>query len=311
MVKVLKVEPGSQVSVTARFLSTSPVRGAFGLKVGQVASAKISPVAGSSAIAIPDRAWEPVTARESARSVGELEPLVDGQLHTGTLARPAGVRRVAQHRPPRAVAERRDAGRLAAEHLVELPLEPFEAVAVVADEAEEVGGERALGVVALALGDERHPGDLELPDRGGLGGRDAPLEPREARLLPDPTGDRPDVDAERSGQLLHGGRGGALEGLGVHEDRLGVGAHGERHAGPIRDHATPRLQDELAEVLVARLGGEPVLLHHLELHGSREHRGEAEREQDGDGGESEGDPPRGAVVEPGAHSAHLVASAGH
>ncbi len=86
--KVFMVEPGSKLSSTAR-LRRSSRRGALGLKSGTFASARISPVAGFTATAIPDAAWACATAWASERSAASCEALVDGELDAGALEDPA------------------------------------------------------------------------------------------------------------------------------------------------------------------------------------------------------------------------------
>src|SRR5919197_1382086 len=63
--KTLNVDPGSNVSRTARLRSGAPERGAFGLKVGALARASTSPVRGSIATSMP----------AAAHRAGELAPV--------------------------------------------------------------------------------------------------------------------------------------------------------------------------------------------------------------------------------------------
>ena len=84
MTKALKVEPGSKASVTARSRKASPSEplGELGLKRGQLASERISPVRGSSTTAMPAVALASTTAFSSARSVAycSVESMVSVRL---------------------------------------------------------------------------------------------------------------------------------------------------------------------------------------------------------------------------------------
>ena len=172
MAKVLKVEPGSQVSVTARFFSTSPGRGALGLKVGQVASARSSPVAGSSAMAMPERAWEPVTARESACSVASCSPwsMVSSTRAPSRVRPGSGAsRRTVLPAPSRSEGTRDGSPRSSSSNARSSPSSPLPSSPT---KPRRLAAKRALGVVALAS-----PPRARRPGRRASG----PRPPRRAR----------------------------------------------------------------------------------------------------------------------------------
>ena len=283
MVKVLMVEPGSKASVTARLRSSWPPWTALGLTGGSLAMASTSPVAGSSATATPESAREPRTAAARARSVASCSPWSMVSSTRAPFAAARRARGVLQRQPPGAVAQRGDAGRLAAQQVVERQLHAVEARALVAGDAEQLPGQRELRVVAPGLGHQADAGEA----RAG-----APRRPRPARCAAWPRRSATPRSTFFAKRLASRGRArrpaagapGASRppgrpALGIDEDRLGVGAAGQQHAGPVGHHAAARLHHELAQVLVAGLGGELVALHHLQLHGAPGQAAEAGQEE--------------------------------
>ena len=301
MVKVFIVEPGSKASVTARLRSSSARRGAFGLKVGAAARASTSPVRGSRAIAMPESAREPVTARASARSAASCSPWsMVSSTRAPSRSRPAEGAPASTVRPAPSRSEGTFAG-APREQVVEGELDALEAVPVVADDAEDLAGQLALRVVAAGLLHEGDAAELAvlhhlLDGARGLR-RDAARDPGEARALEEPLAHRRRLEAEDAVDPPERGPAvllGEDEGVGV--DRAGVGAAGEQHAGAVGDRAAPRLQHELPPVLVDHVADEVVLVEHLQLEDARGDRGEARREERGEDPDAQGDPARGARV---------------
>src|SRR6266508_1345534 len=270
MEKVFIVEPGSNASASARLRISLALRGAFGLWGGQLASASTSPVRASSATPIPPAARAPSAAR--------------------------------------AVAQRRDPRGRAGEEVVRGELDALEPVPVVADDAEELAREVDPRVIPAGLDDERDPAELVVLhdplDRLRLGWRDAAREEDEPGRLRELPPDGAELEAERARDLRERRARAVLlrEDRGVRVDRAGVGAAREEDAGAIGDRTSPRLQDELAPVLLDHVVDELVPAEHLQVEHARGDGAEAEREQGRDHPDADDDPAEGAGVGPGAHA---------
>ena len=170
----LKVDPGSNGSVTARFRHCSAVARwyVFGLNVGRIAIARISPVRGSMTSTIPPLA--PVVAPRGVQlALGEIlhggvqgqdEPASrGGRLEDGRLPGHVATERVALHqREPR----------LAGQGLVVGQLDALEPPVVPADEPQHVGRQLPARIEAERLrhrADPRQPAGADgLGDGGGI-----------------------------------------------------------------------------------------------------------------------------------------------
>ena len=211
--KALKVEPGlegvSDGAVAQRVRRRSRP-GALGLKRGTLASARISPVFGSSTTAMPaDGLARPRPRWSSAFSATYCSwrsrvSVTEAPWRLGGLRRRPGEELAAA-----CVAEALQLAASAGELVFERELEPVEAVAVGADQADHVRRELALRVEAARLLVKPSPGSVERLHRGDLAAASPGASPRRSGV-PSRGGsvELGGIEVERPGELAGGaGRG--------------------------------------------------------------------------------------------------------
>ncbi len=118
-----------------------------------------------------------------------LDGRIDGELEGGAVHRDLGVVLPHDEEPALGVPGGDELAGLARELLVEGALDAQLAHAVDVDEPHDLAGQAAPGVVALALGEEVHPFDLQGPDGCDLAGGQLALDPHEGLLAQQPLQD--------------------------------------------------------------------------------------------------------------------------
>ena len=167
----MKVEPGSNGSVTARFRHWSPVAiwYAFGLKVGRIAIARSSPVRGSMMRTIPALAPVERQAASSSRSARYWIVASIVRTRPGLASAPSRIVGCRGHLAAEGVPLHQRHPRLAGERLVVSALDSLEALVVPPDEPEHLGGQLAARIEPERLRERPDPGQAGSAD--GLGRR--------------------------------------------------------------------------------------------------------------------------------------------